>query len=988
MARAQVPVPEQFTLFDREQIFQADGSRGPFSISDRAIEEAGERVWVDGVLWVRNRDYVVDAHRALLTLLRDVPRGVVIAARFKQRPQLTAPVVRRRVLQKRDADGETPIARRGAPPAVREGDEEQKLTIGGHKSIAVTAGSQHAVHQALKLRISGEVAEGINLLAVLSDRNLPLAASGGSKRLRELDRVFFQVNADRVSATLGDFDVAFDKTVFGRYRRQLQGARVFAHREKSQIAAVGAIARGRWETRRLVAIEGYQGPYRVSSGEIVPESERVYLNARLLKRGDGADYTIDYARGHLVFAPEIPIGVESRVTVEYQVIDAGMHSRLMGVESSVSVGEGVSLGTTLIRESVYNFDRSASDRPAIAPSPGIAEIRRQVGVVSARYAPMPGTHIAGEVALSDRALGRGRAFRMDGTWGARNFEVAARFRQVGADFEAFERLDRGRSAGRWGWQADTAHTTQREGDVAVRYHWGKAFSIAGEYGRHVGARRTDRKSVDIRAPVGMYRYESLGRHSGYLNRHEGQFDLAMGMVKPGFHFSLERGAGDGVGSSSLFYAVRPRALPRGIGKRELMWRVGLGEGRNWAWASELKYRHFKQRETAWQDSLSGWSHTHTAQVTNLKGWIFSGSYTRGKTQMGRDHPQTTHLGRGRLGHARPGLSHQITYRVSSVGVPARQPVFVEVASGHGAYLWEDANGDGLRDAEEFVPDIDGNYVQVFDHGPYDPASEGALGMRVEIDFRHLIGSERVLSVFALDASLRAEQQIATARATPWDVLDFNTGDGILSARRDARARLYVFRYHPRGSLRLSGRVRHQVNRAFYGGADEVFAEGRARGKLRPVKRVELETEFDMARRKRAGAGAFAYRVDSASSAVRCAFGPGRVHLRLGLWGGRDWERIRALRARYTGVQPEVICALPGRGRLRGRLDWTRVWATDTMPLFLGLAKGNRHGRNWAWRLGIDHRFGEYVTAQVIYDGRIRPDRQPVHLARLEMRAVF
>ncbi|MDE2721752.1 MAG: hypothetical protein OXI59_00105, partial [Gemmatimonadota bacterium] len=84
-AYAQVPVPEKFTLFDGERVFQSDGSRGPFSISDRAIEAASERVWVDGVLLVRDRDYVVDADRALLTLLRDVARGVGIVVGFRQR---------------------------------------------------------------------------------------------------------------------------------------------------------------------------------------------------------------------------------------------------------------------------------------------------------------------------------------------------------------------------------------------------------------------------------------------------------------------------------------------------------------------------------------------------------------------------------------------------------------------------------------------------------------------------------------------------------------------------------------------------------------------------------------------------------------------------------------------------------------------------------------------------------------------------------------
>lgn len=981
-AYAQIPVPEQFTLFDGERVFQADGSRGPFSISDRAIEAASERVWVDGVLFIRDRDYMVDAERALLTLLRDVARGVEIVVRFRQRPQVTVSVVQRRRFQPEEGGGDQAIVHVFSPPVVRDRDEEQKLTIGGHKSISVTAGSQHAVHQALQLRISGEVAEGVNLLTVLSDRNLPIGEQGGSKRLQELDRVFFQVNADQISATLGDLDVAFDGTVFGRYRRQLQGARVLAHRQKGQFSAFGAVSRGRWETRRLVTIEGFQGPYSLSEGglwgQIVPESERVYLNGRLLNRGDGADYTVDYERGHVAFTPEIPIGVESRVTVEYQVIDAGMRSRLMGMESSISLAEGVSVGTTLIRE---------SDRPAF--SPGIASVQRQLGVVYATYSPWSNARISGEVALSDRDSGSGRGVRMDGAWAGRNFEVTGRFRQVGANFEAFERLDRGRAAGRWGWQADTVRTAQREGEMAVRWDLGKAFSVTGEYGQHWGVVRTDRKSVGVYVPVGMYRYESLGRDSGGLRRHEGQVEVSMGLVKPGFRFSLENGVGDGVGSSSLFYAAHPRVLPQGIDKQELVWHMGIGEGRNWSWVSELKYRKFRQRETVWQDSLRGWLHTHRAQMTNWKGWIFSGSYTHGEIQIGREHQQATHLGRVRLGHNRPGSSHQITYRVSSTRVS--QPIFVEVASGLGEYIWEDANGDGLRDVEEFVPDVDGDYVRVYDYGQFAPARDGALGMRVEIDFRRLIGDAHILSAVAIDASLRAERQIATGakHAAPWDLFGFDADAGILGARRDGLMRLYLFRYHRRGSLRLSARLRDQVNRAFYGGAAEFFVQGGALGKLRPVNRLELETEFDLGHRAREGAGAFAYRIDGATGALRCAFRSAyKWHLRLGVLGGRDWERIRAVRVRHVGVQPEVIYALPGRGRLRGRLDWTRVWATDMAPLFLGLARGNRQGQNWAWRLGMDYRFGKYVSAQVMYDGRVRPARQTIHLGRVEMRAVF
>jgi hypothetical protein len=91
---------------------------------------------------------------------------------------------------------------------------------------------------------------------------------------------------------------------------------------------------------------------------------------------------------------------------------------------------------------------------------------------------------------------------------------------------------------------------------------------------------------------------------------------------------------------------------------------------------------------------------------------------------------------------------------------------------------------------------------------------------------------------------------------------------------------------------------------------------------------------------------------------------------------------------YISLQPEVIRKLAGRGRLRGRVDWTKMTATGDVPLFLGMANGNRVGQNWVWRLGVDYRFGRYVTALVSYDGRKRPTLPVVHLGRMEMRAVF
>ena len=104
--------------------------------------------------------------------------------------------------------------------------------------------------------------------------------------------------------------------------------------------------------------------------------------------------------------------------------------------------------------------------------------------------------------------------------------------------------------------------------------------------------------------------------------------------------------------------------------------------------------------------------------------------------------------------------------------------------------------------------------------------------------------------------------------------------------------------------------------------------------------------------------------------------------------GRDRESLRGLEASYFAVRPEVIKALPGKGRIRTSAEWARVASDHEVPLFLGLAGGRRVGDNISWRTVADYRLARYLTAMISYDGRKRPDRQVLHMGRMEMRAVF
>ena len=980
-ARAEVPLPERFSLFDREVLLQADGSRGPYRISDRAMEQDSEQVWVAGVRQVRDVDYAVDAARARVTFYHVLPRGVAIVVRFVQAPQVAQPVYRRR-----EAQAEMQEVGIDYRP-VRTGPVEDApaLEVGGSKRLAVTFGSDraHFVNQALQVRVSGDVAEGVSVLAMLSDHHLPVGEGSSTRALRELDQVLFQVASGGFSAELGDLDVGFEESTFARYRRQLQGARVSLSQNGGGAMAVGAVSRGQWTSQRIAPIEGYQGPYRLPGGSgllgrMAPESERVYVNGRLLQRGDRLDYVVDYERGTVVFAPELPILAESRISVDYQVVADGVQSRLLGAQGQVARDdERMRVGAVLIRE---------SDR-AILPEAGGAAVHRQVATVYAAFAPTPEVQISGEAALSDRETGRGQAYRVDGQWAKGPVRAFGRFRQVGASFEGFERLDVGRAEGRWGWQPVQSGVRDREGEVGLRFSPGEEWAIEGGFGRRGGVLSAHRRSLVAQAPFGAYDYTSIGQDAGGVTRQGGRLSYALGPVRPGFQVQMENAHGDGVRGASVFYASGAAVLPNRVDVRDVVWDVEAGRTGRWEWRSELRHRRIGIDR---QDSLRAWAQMHRVALSHWHRWSLSGAYTRSVAHTGSLLParQVTHLGRGQVRYARPGYAHQVSYRISSTGIQHLRPIFVFVGRGLGSYVWEDVNGDGVQDAAEFVPDVAGDIEVVYaDEGGFQPARDGALSARIEVDFQRLMDRGGWWSQVAMDVSLTADRQAASAM--PWQLVGFAADSTVLGGQRDVWARVYLFRHHPRGSLQISGRWRDRLNRAFFSSGVEAQAEGGLLGRWRVNRQVDVEAEGNGGTRRRDDAGAFAYDIVQWTGGMRLLWRPAPGwQAQLGGTGGVDRDRVRDVQATHVSMASELIRSLPGRGRIRVGLDWTGVAADAPLPLFLGMAKGNRAGQNYIWRWGMDYRFGRYVTALASYDGRKRPDGPAIHLGRVEVRATF
>lgn len=244
----------------------------------------------------------------------------------------------------------------------RSGSITRGILAGNNRDVTVESG--------LRMQLAGEIVDGVNVQAVLTDENTPILPEGTTQRIEEFDRVFIELDAPVGTARLGDFDLQFTGSEFGRFTRKLQGVSVVSPLPAAgapvlaggSVAVAGATSRGIFRSQEVDLLDGVQGPYRLegSSGErfilVLPGSEVVYLDGRRLTRGETNDYTIDYATAEVTFTAHRLITADQRLTVEFQyttnqftrtLVGAQAEARFWGRADGDARGR---LGATFLRE--------------------------------------------------------------------------------------------------------------------------------------------------------------------------------------------------------------------------------------------------------------------------------------------------------------------------------------------------------------------------------------------------------------------------------------------------------------------------------------------------------------------------------------------------------------------------------------------------------------------------------------------------------------
>lgn len=317
----------------------------------RPMAAGSDSIYCGARLLERDKDYAINPQTGRISFTAPPDCDSLVVICFLLPEWMTAPAGNpvppgKRLLRIEPGQDVRPIPGSTTP---------QKITLSGNKSFSFSVGraGDGRFSQGLNLDFDAQMADDLRLRGSISDRigsgNDLVSGAGGTTVLSELDKYFFEIEGRRVTGRGGDIG-----TTVSRYlpAKRIKGVSAGYSGVALGVAADLGRPAGRYVSHELSGVDGRQGPYQAVGNDglptgVVPGSEKVYVDGRLLEGGADKHYVIDYPSGRITFSPRVLITSRSRIEIDFEasggdylqsIYDATSEARPWGGKLTISAG--------------------------------------------------------------------------------------------------------------------------------------------------------------------------------------------------------------------------------------------------------------------------------------------------------------------------------------------------------------------------------------------------------------------------------------------------------------------------------------------------------------------------------------------------------------------------------------------------------------------------------------------------------------------------